>query len=535
MRKLSVLMLCLCLACSMLAVACGPSGLPAGMSMRPEVVTATLPPATPALPEELPVAIVEQAYSVSLGQPAEITSGGLPPGLVLDAQGNISGAPRMTGEWPVQLTAGAVTRDYLLRVDGIWGDVFLDSDLRTLAADKRILPLLPEDLPQVEPARVELGRLLFFEKELSGTRDMACASCHHPSLGFGDGLSFSVGVGNNGKIGPGRRHPGKVLIPRNAPAIFNSGLMPAMFWDKRVRLPLGPQGQLPLTRSPTVTPEGPMYLEPDEAQALFPLTDIIEMRGTGHELDGLDNAAYRQALVERLKRYPEYVNRFDEAFEDGMTVENLARAIAAFERSQTFVNSPWDRYLLGDATALTDTQKRGAVLFFSRANCDNCHNGPLLSDFQVRNVTVPQFGPGRGVGAEKGEDYGVEEVVNQRGLRYHFKTPSLRNIALTAPYMHNGAYGTLRDVVLHYRDKEKHIRAFDPATTVQGEDLGTAVPVTSDYLRRRSVLFLRVPNNLSDEEIDDIVAFMESLTDPAAVNRRHEVPATVPSGLPVDR
>jgi cytochrome c peroxidase len=539
MRKCSLVLLGACLACSLLAVACGPS--------RPADVSARLPVELPPLvlaSVELPVATVEEPYSATLAFLAdascEITSGGLPPGLTLDAKGNITGTPRVTGDWGFEVTAtdgrGAVVSQLVISVVGTEGDTVLDGDVRTITAGKRVFGLLSDDLPELDPARVELGRMLFFDKELSGTRDVACATCHSPSHGYADGLSFSVGVGSNGKVGPGRRHPGKVLIPRNSPAIFNVGLMPAMFWDKRVRLPLGPQGQLPLTRSPTITPEGPMFLEPDEAQALFPIADVAEMRGLGHELDGLDNATYRLALVDRLKKFPEYVRLFDEAFgPDGMTVENMARAIAAFERSQTFVNSAWDRYLLGDRDALTDAQKRGAALFFSRANCDNCHNGPLLTDFVVRSVIVPQFGPGRGKGAAKGEDYGVEEVVNQRDLRYNFRTPTLRNIALTAPYMHNGAYNTLRDVVLHYRDKEKHVRAFDVKSTIQAEDLGTAVTPTSDFLRRRSFLFTRVPSNLTEEEVDDLVAFLETLTDPAAVNRRNEIPATVPSGLPVDR
>ena len=541
MSKLTVVLLALCLSCAMLAVAC--SDGKTGPAHTPPPAPPVIPPLTLAT-SALPLATVETPFETSLNFSAaatcKITSGALPPGVAMDTAGNIAGTPRITGDWVFTVTGTdgqtTIVQTLTLKVEGVRGNDTIDRDLRTLGSTERMLMLLPHDVPKQDAARVQLGRLLFFDKELSGNRDVACASCHHPSVGYGDALSFSVGVGSNGMLGEKRRHPHGKLIPRNSPPIYNVGLYPSMFWDKRVRMPLNSIGQLQPTRSPVVTPEGVWDLEPDEAQALFPIADLDEMRGTGHELDGLDNTSYREALVARLRKFPEYVTLFEQAFgQDGMTVQNMGRAIASFERSQTFVNSPWDRYQLGEREALTDSQKRGAILFFGRATCGNCHSGPLLTDFEVRNVIVPQFGPGRGEGAATGEDYGAAEVTGQRALRFTFRTPTLRNISLTAPYMHNGAFNTLREVVMHYRDKGDSTRRFKIDGLVQAPDLKQPAGPNTEMLRRQTNLINRVPRNLTDAEIDDIVAFLETLTDPAAVNRMNEVPESVPSGLPVDR
>lgn len=544
MRSLSLLLLFLCVTCVVCAVACGSGYEP---EPKPETVPAKDPAPAPValalLTEKLPVAVVEEPYTFDLefskDAKVSIASGALPPGLELSENGHITGTPRLTGDWNVRVLAtdGAsrIERDFGLFVLGVEGDADLEAELRTLQMFERIIGLIPEDKPELNPKRVELGRLLFFDKELSGTRDVACATCHHPAFGFSDGLNFAVGVGAKG-LGPNRRHPDSVVVPRNSPAIYNTGLMPSLFWDKRVRLQGNDISVAMSSRSPVITPDGMMDLEPVEAQALFPMADLNEMRGVGHELDGLSNGDYRKGIVERLKKIPEYVRRFDEAFgPDAMTVENMARAIGDFERSQTYVNSPYDRFLLGDSTALTDNQKRGMKVFFDRANCDNCHVGPMLTNFVSRNVIVPQFGPGRGKGASKGEDYGVEEVSNSRRQRYAFRTPSLRNIALTAPYMHNGAFNTLEEVVMHYRDKGDSVMRFKTDNLVQKDLVGEPVLQNATFVRSQTFILRFTPSNLTEREVDDLVAFMETLTDPAAVNRMDLVPDYVPSGLPVDR
>jgi cytochrome c peroxidase len=264
--------------------------------------------------------------------------------------------------------------------------------------------------------------------------------------------------------------------------------------------------------------------------------NLTEMRGTGHSLDGLNNADYRLALVNRLAQYTEYVNGFNAAFGAGnMTVDNMALAIAAFERSQTFTNSPWDRYLRGDANAITEQQKRGALTFFGPARCDSCHNGPMLTNFSTQNIIIPQFGPGQGQGNQGREDFGFENTTGNPQQRFQFRVPSLRNVSITGPYMHNGAFTTLTEVVQHYRDKAASTNGFTGQNMVQATDLAPTLLPTQNVLQNPSGLFLQVPGNLPAQQVADIVAFLQTLTDPAAVNRLNEIPQTVPSGLPVDR
>ncbi|MEZ5993112.1 MAG: cytochrome c peroxidase [Planctomycetota bacterium] len=487
----------------------------------------------------LPTAFVEQFYSTSLpftGAAAavvcEITSGALPIGVNMTSGGSISGTPALTGQWGFELTAtdgvDTIVAQVSLTVQGVQGSPQLEQQLRGLIAQRNVVGLGTQNLPQLNQSQVELGRALFFDKILSGNQDVACATCHHPGLGYGDGLNLSIGVGGTGGIGPGRDHPTKTFVPRNAPPIYNIGMMPELFWDKRVGIPPG--------QNQTITPEGAMNLAPDAAQALFPLVSITEMRGTGHSLDGLSDTAYRQALVSRLAQNNDYVNMFNQSFGNGgMTVENMAQAIAAFERSQTFVNSPWDRYLRGEATALSDAQKRGARVFFGPGGCDTCHNGPLLTNFSTQNIIIPQFGPGQGQGIQNREDYGFENTVGNQQNRYQFRVPPLRNVAITGPYMHNGAFTTLTEVVNHYRNKAQSTNAFTGQNMVQATDLAPTLLPTNNVLQTPSQLFLNVRGNFNNQEVNDLVAFLNALTDPDAVNRLNEIPSSVPSGLPIDR
>ncbi|MBE7492405.1 MAG: putative Ig domain-containing protein [Planctomycetes bacterium] len=495
----------------------------------------------------LPAATVNGTYNFALQATGgtgpltwSITSGVFSPGLSLSGTGVISGTPTVTGAWgfTALVDDGSATaqRAFTLNVNGVAGNATLEQQLRQMIQQQGIVGLNTNNLPNLNAAQVELGRLLFFDKILSGTQDVACATCHHPSLNTGDRLNLSIGVGATGGIGPGRDHPSKVFIPRNAQPIYNIGLFPELFWDKRVGRP--PQNPPPPPGSPpppTQTPEGQTNLAPDEAQALFPLTSLTEMRGTGHSLDGLGNAAYRDALVARLATHSEYVTRFNAAFGAGqMNVNNMVRAIAQYERSQTFINAPWDRYLRGDANALTDAQKRGAQLFFGPARCNTCHSGPLLTNFSTHNLGIPQFGPGQGNGTGT-EDFGFENTTGNPAHRYQFRVPSLRNVAFTAPYMHNGAFMSLSEVLLHYRDKAASTNAFTGTSMTQGADLAPTLLPTANVLANPSNLFTQVPGNLTAQQLADLEAFLHALTDPAAINRTQEIPASVPSGLPVDR
>lgn len=484
-------------------------------------------------------------FALQVANPAgpvtwSIVSGVLSPGVTMSAAGVISGNPEVTGGWGITVRAtdgiDVDQRGYIFNVGGTSGNPQLEQQLRNrVSQGQGVAALGPAQLPVLNAAQVALGRNLFFDKILSGTQDVACATCHNPSLNLGDQLNLSIGVGATGGIGPGRDHPSKVFVARQAPQVYNIGLFPELFWDKRVGRPPPPPGMPPPpVPPPTQTPEGPTTLAPDEAQALFPLVNLVEMRGTGHSLDGLSNADYRLALVNRLAGIPAYVNQFNTAFGAGnMNVNNMVRAIAQFERSQTFVNAPWDRYIRGEANALTDPQKRGAQLFFGRARCVTCHGGPLLTNFTTHNLGIPQFGPGQGNGTGT-EDFGFENTTGDPNQRYQFRVPSLRNVAFTAPYMHNGAFMTLPEVVNHYNSKQASSNAYTGANMTQAADLAPTLLPTANVLANLSPVFLQVPSDLTPQEQADIVVFLATLTDPAAINRRTEIPQAVPSGLPVD-
>ncbi|MCX8071011.1 MAG: cytochrome-c peroxidase [Candidatus Binatia bacterium] len=314
------------------------------------------------------------------------------------------------------------------------------------------------------PALLRLGQFLFFDKELSGNRDIACATCHHPRFASGDGVSLSIGTGGSG-LGPERSlGRGRPFIPRNAAELFNRGdqLWSTMFWDGRVAG--SPAGGF-RTPAGTLLPAGISSIL--AAQAMFPVTSRDEMRGhpgdrevfgKPYELADVPDDAFTQIwalLIQRLLDIPEYVALFAAAFPgvavDTLGFEHAAEAIAAFEAEMgNLVNSPWDRYLRGETTALSEAAKRGGLLFYGEARCAHCHAGPLLTDQRFHVLAVPQLGPGKG--AEAPEDFGRgRETADPRDL-YAFRTPPLRNVTVTGPWMHDGAYTSLEAAVRHHLD-----------------------------------------------------------------------------------
>lgn len=419
-----------------------------------------------------------------------------------------------------------------------------DAQLRRLM---RAAEIEPADAgPPPSPAKVALGRALMFDKELSGNRDISCATCHHPLLHTADGLSVSIGTGGSG-LGPSRRlGAGRALIPRNAPEAFNRGLAQwrTMFWDGRVSG--GPDDGF-------VSPAGaalPAGLDNVLAvQAMFPVTSADEMRGAPGDLDvfglpnelatiaGDDFPAIWAALMQRLLAIPAYVDLFAAAYPD-VAVEALgfahaANAIAAFETAAwTLLDSDWDRYVAGDESALSPRAKRGAILFLGDAGCAECHRGVLLTDQEYHDVGTPQVGPGKG--EEAPLDHGRGRVTGESADRWAFRTPPLRNVALTGPWMHAGAYTTLEGAVRHMLDPAAALLAYDPSQlapdlrdTVQNDpETITAVLANLDPA-------VVEPRRLGDAQVAEIVAFLESLTDPRAGDLGRDVPDAVPSGLPV--
>ncbi len=282
-------------------------------------------------------------------------------------------------------------------------------------------PVAPPDNP-VTTAKVALGRLLFWDPILSGGKDVACATCHHPDFGYSDGLRLSIGV--NG-VGLGDRRTFVAGAPehfakRNSQTVLNTALNgwresgpPAasaapMFWDLRV------SGL--------------------ERQSLEPIKSTEEMRGGAYT-----ETAAIDAVVARLRAVPAYATLFDTAFGGGkgaVSAPNLARALATFERTLVAVNSPYDRYLRGDRTAMSAMQIAGMEAF-ERTGCSGCHSGPMFSDYRAHVMGAPDNR------AAPVPDGGVNDTRA-------FRTPSLRNLASTGPYMHSGAFASLDDVLRFY-------------------------------------------------------------------------------------
>ena len=412
----------------------------------------------------------------------------------------------------------------------------LAQEVRLLTA-RRAIGALHRPAP-VRPALVRLGQMLAFDKELSGNRDIACMTCHLPGMGTGDARSLSIGQGGSG-LGLDRTHPKGVFIPRNAPPAFNLTTLTAFFWDGRVTAVNG-RVHTPAVHRITPAMEKVFEFGALSALPLFPVLNRLEMRGdAGNDLAGFRDDNPQQVwrdLMRRLGAIEEYRNLFEAAYPGTqfgeMTFAHASNAIAGFLIDQfAFNDSPWDRFLGGDDLALSDVELRGAKNFMS-ARCSICHNGAALSDNAFHNVAVAQIGPGTGDGPARTDDFGRMRVTGNPRDRYAFRTPPLRNVELTAPYGHNGAITDLRDFIAHYSESDLRLRAYDAA---QLEPLlrGTVQPTFDAILATRDTLLAGVV--FTEQQIDEVTAYMRALTDPRARDLDAVIPARVPSGLPVDR
>ncbi len=422
----------------------------------------------------------------------------------------------------------------------------LDDQLQAALAAHAIAPLDPGASP--DPAKVTLGQALFFDKLLSGNRNISCATCHHPSLATGDGLPLSIGTNGQG-LGPERiLGYRRGFVARNAPELFNRGAPQwrTMFWDNRV-------AQLENGRFSTPAADQlPPGLDSVLAvQAMFPVIASGEMRGFYGDWDvnqqpnelalwsEFDFAEIWAAVMARILAEPEYVALFAAAY-PGVPAAELgfqyaANAIAAFEIAAfTLPDSPWDRYLTGKTAVLPDAAKRGAILFYGDANCAVCHSGSLLTDQQPHNIAVPQVGPGKGEEAPLDFGHG-RELENGLG-RFAFRTPPLRNVAVTGPYMHNGAYASLETAVRHHLNPAQALQTYDETAHLPPDLWGTFQDDELLLIEMLQALDgqVRPKRPLTDAEIGDILAFLEALTDTAVYDLDQWIPASVPSGLPVN-
>lgn len=360
--------------------------------------------------------------------------------------------------------AGAPQIPGWLEANGTWqpAEPYLAGQPRATGLQSPFPPMRSLDTNPMTPQKVELGKLLFFDPILSGQNSISCAHCHHPDHGFSDGRKLSMGFKGTG-VGPARS--GGDVLARGAPSLWNAAYNKWQFWDGRAN--------------------------DLEAQAAGPMTNEHEM--------GEQSAT----LEKELRANAEYVALFQGAFggipDEAVTFANTCRAVAAFERTLLSFNSPFDRYAAGDSTALNEQERRGMKLFRSlNTRCFECHNFPTFADDTFRIIGVPDNGP---------HDRGRASVPGE-GPDGAFKTPSLRNIALTAPYMHNGAFATLEEVVKFY-------------SKGGGRGEPNPVPGIDDKIGKFEI---------TDAEVADLVAFLKALTD---TSLQPDPPARVPSGLPV--
>ncbi len=390
-------------------------------------------------------------------------------------------------------------------------------------------PAAGRDLPEIDEPLPQLGLKLFFSKSLGGDRDSACVSCHHPALAGGDALALSIGVGADEPdlLGPGRTHPdGDLTVPRNAPSTFNLAVWEtALFWDSRVeRLEDGIR--TPDSDFGTADAEAGSTLS--EAQARFPVTSADEMRGFEFVAGGT-NDDVRTALEDRLTDDGRWGAEFEAVFgSPEITYGRIAEAIAAYEDSQSFTDTPWRAYVEGERAAISEEAKRGALLFFRSMeeggfDCASCHAGDFFTDESFHAVAAPQIGRGKGDGSTGTNDYGRARETADRNDRFSFRTPTLLNVGATGPYFHSGAYANLADVVRHHLDPNRALERFDPASVpmAAGEDFIDNTQEMIDFLdvSGRGIGFFRNPTAYTDIQIAELVAFLESLTDPCVRDR----------------
>jgi cytochrome c peroxidase len=409
--------------------------------------------------------------------------------------------------------------------------------VRQLAVQRGIGPL--PRAPRIPPSLARLGRALAFDKILSGNRDISCMTCHLPAYALGDARSLAIGQGGVG-LGPSRTHPTGAFIPRNAPSLFNLTALQSLFWDGRVEQDLHGHLHTPVGNAITPAMERVLQYGPASALGLFPVLSRSEMRGDdGNELAAVpdsDPQTVWQGLMDRLGRIPAYRQLFEAAYPGTpfrtMTFAHASNAIAGFLIDEfTFADTPWDRFLAGDDRALTDDQLAGAQTFLS-IKCSICHNGPAFTDNQFHNVAIAQFGPGEGDGANGRDDFGRMRVTGRSSDRYLFRTTPLRNVELTGPYGHDGAFAQLHDFIDHYSESDLKLEDFDP-TRLEPLLQNTLQPTAAAILATRDTIIDGVV--LPPATVDQLTTFMSALTDPRARYLDRVVPRRVPSGLPVDQ
>jgi len=440
---------------------------------------------------------------------------------------------------PARITAVPAPEPSTARNDGL--DAELRAYLTTLGFTGRIASTLEVRLGRrIDHQVAEVGRMLWFDPIGGLNDDNTCGGCHSPTNGFGDTQSIAIGIDNNGIVGPDRTGPRN---QRRSPMVLNTAFYPTLMWNSRFRA---------LSGDPFDNSAGLQFPDPEGltlsyqrhllgAQAFIPPTERVEV--AGFTFPG-GNDDIRNEVLRRLNATRNYRDLFSRAFPDvkvgnPITFDHVGRAVAEFEFTLVAADAPIDRYARGDRNAMSDAEKRGAVLFFGRGGCVGCHavsgqSNEMFSDFREHVIGVPQVAPSVGNvtfdGPGHDEDFGLEQVTGNAGDRYAFRTSPLRNVALQPAFMHNGAFVRLEDAIRHHLDPVASATSYSPARLAA--DLRGPTGPSAPVLQRLDSRLV-TPTILSDEELSDVVAFVRNgLLDPSAESQRLRrlIPERLPSG-----
>lgn len=426
----------------------------------------------------------------------------------------------------------------------------LDGQLESALAQHGFTGQIESTLEQrighrIDNQLADLGRLLFFDTVGGLNDDNNCSGCHSPTNGFGDTQSIAIGVDNNGIVGPNRAGPRN---QRRTPMIANTAFFPNLMWNSRFAS---------LSNDPFDNSAGFLFPQPEGlslsylphllvAQAFIPPTERVEVAGFSFPGDNFD---IRGEVLRRINNVTEYKKRFGKIFPavragGPITFDMFGLAIAEFEFTLVFADAPVDKFARGQKNALTDVQKRGALLFFGAARCVECHkvsgeSNEMFSDFAQHVIGIPQIAPTDGNvpfdGPGLNEDFGLEQITGNTNDRYKFRTSPIRNVSLQPTFFHNGAFTRLEDAVRHHLDVFTSAQNYNAVAAGVDGDLTAQMGPIAPVLARIDPI-LATPINLTAEEFRQLVDFVgNGLLDRRAKpeNLRKLIPRSVPSGFPV--
>lgn len=403
----------------------------------------------------------------------------------------------------------------------VWGQDEIDVRLKEYIKIFQFKPLQEKTISNKD--LFAAGKILFEDKILSGNRNISCKDCHDPAKGTSDNLALALGEGAIVN-GPQREQGLAKIIRRNSPNLFNLQDIPIMFWDGRVSYDA--QNNIYATPEKDFNGANPVAAEivnifngALSAQTIFPIVSHDEMRGavgTNEVADAKTDLEAWEVVVGRVRNErPKLFTLLSDAFQlssvDEVNIGHFARAMAEFIAYEFQVtNTPFDKYLRGDLTALDTKAKRGMDVYSNKGRCANCHFGDNLTNLSFMNIGTPKLQAEKDLAI----DLGVYEVTGVPTHKYLFKTPQLRNVSESAPYMHNGVFQTLEEVVDHYNTVHYSLMHFKPSPDL---DIPYSQPLfrVYDHAVNHEIYqgvfqpFLRAGLGLTKDEKEDLVYFLK--------------------------